>query len=43
MQNLLKKLGFSYRGIVYVKEDDDPHLAYEKNRSDAYDASKGDC
>ena len=31
MQNLLIKLGFSYRGIIYVKEDDDPRLAYEKS------------
>ena len=31
MQNLLKKLGFSYRGVIYVVEDDDPRLAYEKS------------
>ncbi len=30
MQNLLKKLGFSYRGIIYVGVDSDPRLAYEK-------------
>lgn len=30
MQNLLKKCGFSYRGIIYVEEDNDPRLAYEK-------------
>lgn len=30
MQNLLKKLGFSYAGITYVEEDDDPRLSYEK-------------
>ena len=30
MQNLLKKLGFAYCGIIYVEEDRDPRLAYEK-------------
>ncbi len=30
MQNLLKKLGFAYCGIIHVEEDDDPRLAYEK-------------
>ena len=30
MQNLVKKLGFSYCGIIYVKEDNSPRLAYEK-------------
>ena len=30
MQNLLSKLGFAYRGIIYVEEDNDPRLAYEK-------------
>ncbi len=30
MQNLMKKLGFSYRGIIYVGVDSDPRLAYEK-------------
>ncbi len=30
MQNLLKKLGFEKRGIIHVKEDDDPRFAYEK-------------
>ena len=30
MQNLLKKLGFDYRGIIYVPVDKDPRLAYEK-------------
>ena len=29
-QNLLRKLGFSQRGIIYVEEDDDPRLAFEK-------------
>ncbi|MBQ6321482.1 MAG: GNAT family N-acetyltransferase [Lachnospiraceae bacterium] len=32
MQNLLTKLGFTYCGIIYVKEDSDPRLAYEKSR-----------
>ena len=32
MRNLLKKLGFSYRGIVHVQEDNAPRLAYEKRR-----------
>ena len=30
MQNLLKKLGFIYCGVIYVEEDNDPRLAYEK-------------
>ena len=30
MQNLLTKLGFEQRGIIYVEEDNDPRLAYEK-------------
>lgn len=30
LQNMLKKLGFSYRGIIYVVEDNDPRLAYER-------------
>lgn len=30
MRNLLEKLGFSYRGIIYVYEDKDPRLAFEK-------------
>ena len=30
MQNLLKKLGFVHCGTIYVEEDDDPRLAYEK-------------
>lgn len=31
MQGLLKKLGFAYCGIIYVEQDDDPRLAYEKS------------
>lgn len=30
MQNLVKKLGFEYRGIINVEQDSDPRLAYEK-------------
>lgn len=30
MQNLLKKLGFTPCGIIYVEEDNDPRIAYEK-------------
>lgn len=30
MQNLLKKLGFVHCGTIYVEEDDDPRLAFEK-------------
>lgn len=30
MQNFLTKMGFKYCGIIYVEEDDDPRLAYEK-------------
>ncbi|MDO4413879.1 MAG: N-acetyltransferase [Erysipelotrichaceae bacterium] len=29
MQNCLKKLGFEYCGIIYVRTDHDPRLAYE--------------
>lgn len=31
MQNLLNKLGFEKRGIIYVRQDKDPRYAYEKN------------
>lgn len=31
MQRLLTKLGFQYRGIIHVVEDDDPRLAFEKS------------
>ena len=34
LQNLLAKLGFSRRGIIYVHEDNDPRLAYERVLSD---------
>lgn len=30
MQNLLTKLGFERRGIIYVHEDNDPRIAYER-------------
>ena len=30
MQNLVKKLGFVHCGTIYVTEDNDPRLAYEK-------------
>ena len=30
MQNLVKKLGFVYCGVIHVVEDSDPRLAYEK-------------
>lgn len=30
MQNLLRKLGFEQCGIIYVEEDNDPRLAFEK-------------
>lgn len=33
MQNLVKKLGFTYRGIIHVREDNDPRLAFEKSGS----------
>ena len=33
MQNLLGKLGFIHCGTIYVEEDDDPRLAYEKPRA----------
>ena len=31
MQNLLRKLGFTHCGTVYVEEDNDPRLAFEKS------------
>ena len=31
MQNLLKKLGYKRTGTIYVEEDNDPRLAYEKS------------
>lgn len=30
MQHLLKKLGFVHCGTIYVEEDNDPRVAYEK-------------
>ena len=33
MQSLLKKLGFVHCGTIYVAEDDNPRLAYEKSGS----------
>ena len=30
MQKLLEKLGFVHCGTIFVEEDDDPRLAYEK-------------
>jgi len=30
MQRLLEKLGFARRGTIYVREDNDPRIAYEK-------------
>ena len=30
MQNLLRKIGFSYCGIIFVASDNSPRLAYEK-------------
>ena len=30
MQNLLKKLGFVHCGTIYVEQDNDPRLAFEK-------------
>lgn len=32
MRNLLKQLGFEERGIIYVVEDNDPRIAFEKRR-----------
>ena len=31
MQGLLARLGFTFRGIIHVAEDNDPRLAYEKS------------
>jgi hypothetical protein len=30
MQGMLEKLGFTHCGTIYVYEDNDPRLAYEK-------------
>ena len=30
MQNLMRKLDFTPCGIIYVEEDHDPRIAYEK-------------
>jgi len=35
MQNLLQGLGFVHCGTIYVEEDDDPRLAYEKTAGGA--------
>ena len=32
MQNMLEKNGFRHCGTIYVEEDDDPRMAYEKLR-----------
>ena len=32
MRNLLTKLGFTHRGTIFVEEDDNPRLAFEKSR-----------
>lgn len=32
MQKLLKKLGFVHCGTIFVEEDDEPRLAFEKNK-----------
>ncbi len=32
MRHVLEKLGFSQRGIIYVKQDPDPRYAFEKVR-----------
>ena len=34
MQNLLKKLGFVHCGTIYVEQDSDPRLAFEKSGKD---------
>ena len=31
MQGLLRKLGFAHCGTIYVREDHDPRLAFEKS------------
>ncbi|MBR2793031.1 MAG: GNAT family N-acetyltransferase [Solobacterium sp.] len=33
MQNLLTKLGFTHCGTIYVHEDRDPRMAFEKSQS----------
>lgn len=33
MQNLLRKLGFVHCGTIYVREDNDPRMAFEKRSS----------
>ena len=39
MQNLLKKLGFVHCGTIYVYEDHDPRLAFEKSDKTAFSGS----
>jgi hypothetical protein len=39
MQGMLAKLGFTYCGTIYVYEDNDPRLAYEKI-VDSFDLSE---
>ena len=34
MQSLLKKLGFTHCGTIYVEEDNYPRLAYEKQKKE---------
>ena len=46
MQNLLRKLGFVHCGTIYVREDHDPRLAFEKSpltgeNKDPADSSAG--
>ena len=42
MQNLLKKNGFAYCGIIHVEEDSDPRLAYEKLKENGEFREEGD-
>ena len=41
MQQLLKKLGFVHCGTIYVEEDDDPRLAFEKTGTKEREQKKG--
>ncbi|MBQ8306916.1 MAG: GNAT family N-acetyltransferase [Blautia sp.] len=36
MQKLLKKLGFVHCGTIYVEEDNDPRLAFEKSGKEGH-------
>ena len=42
MQNLVRKMGFVHCGTIYVEEDNDPRLAYEKSEKNTGECSTDD-